>query len=244
MASSIKVKAAPRVGKGSSASRQLRRSGWFPGVVYSKGRPGQNVQVNEHEFRKSLHGHASEHVLMDLDIEGRDSIKVLLQEVQHNSLTGAITHADFHEVSMTEKLRVEVRLELSGVPVGVTQGGGVLEFLMREVEIECLPGDLMEVIKVDVSHLNVGDNLTVADIKLDPAKYGLITHRELAVAMVAMPTVEEAPKAAEAVEGAAAAEPEVIKEKKPTDEKAGDKAAEKAGDKKAAAEKKPADKGK
>lgn len=242
MASSIKVKAAPRVGKGSSISRRLRRDGWFPGVVYSKGRPGEMVQVNEHEFRKSLHGHASEHVLMDLDIEGKDSIKVLLQEVQHNSLTGAITHADFHEVSMTEKLRVEVRLELAGTPVGVTQGGGVLEFLMREVEIECLPGDLMESIKIDVSGLNLGENLTVADIKLDPAKYTVITDRSLAVAMVAVPTVEEAPKPAEATGEAAAtaAEPEVIKEKKPADEKAG---AEKAGDKKAA-EKKPAEKGK
>lgn len=223
MASSIKVSAAPRTAKGSIESRRLRRGGWFPGVVYSAGKKGQMVQVNEHEFRKSLHGHSSEHVLMDLDIEGKDSIKVLLQEVQHNALTGQITHADFHEVSMTETLRIEVRLELTGIPVGVTQSGGVLEFLMREVEIECLPGDLMEVIKVDVSGLNVGDNLTVADIKLDPAKYTIITDGGLAVAMVAMPTVEEEVKPASA-EGAAAAEPEVIKEKK-AEEKEGEKAA-------------------
>lgn len=217
MATSIKVSAAPRAAKGSSASRRLRRGGWFPGIVYSNGKEGRMVQVNEHEFRKCLHGHASEHILMDLDLEGGESLKVLLQELQHNSLTGQITHVDFHEVSMTERLRVEVRVELAGIPVGVTQSGGVLEHLMREVEVECLPGDLMEVIKVDVSGLNVGDLLSVSDIKLDPEKYTIITDGELAVAMVSMPKVDE-PKAAE--EGAAgAAEPEVLKEKKPVEEK-------------------------
>ncbi|HMO50895.1 MAG TPA: 50S ribosomal protein L25 [Kiritimatiellia bacterium] len=214
MAQSVKVNALPRAEKGSSISRRLRRSGFFPGVVYGAGKSNQMVQVNEHEFRKSLHGHSSEHVLLDLDIQGQSPIKVLLQEVQHNSLTGQITHADFHEVSMTEKLRVEVRVELVGIPVGVTQGGGVLEHLLREVEIECLPGDLMEEIKVDVSGLGVGDNLTVADIQLDASKYEIITHGELPVAMVASPTVEEEKPA----EGAATAEPEVIKEKKPAEE--------------------------
>jgi large subunit ribosomal protein L25 len=173
------------------------------------------VQVNEHEFRKSLHGHSGEHVLLDLDVGGPEVKKVLLQEMQQNALTGRITHADFHEVSMTETLRVEVQLELTGEPVGVTVGGGVLEHLLREVEIECLPSDLMEVIEVDVSGLEVGDSLTVADIKLDASKYQIITHGDLAVAMVAAPTVEEV--AAPGAEGAA--EPEVLKEKKPEAEK-------------------------
>ncbi len=227
MASSIKVSAAPRAVFGSSASRRLRSKGWFPGVVYGAGKSGQSVQVNEHEFRKSLHGHSSEHVLLDLDIEGQDTIKVLLQEVQHNSLTGQITHADFHEISMTEKLRVEVRIELTGVPSGVSQQGGVLEHLLREVEIECLPGDLMEVIKVDVSGLKLGENLPVSAIQLDASKYAIITDGDLAVAMVAMPKVEEEAKpAAEAAAAGGAAEPEVIKEKKAEEgaPAAGDKA--------------------
>ncbi|HMP89178.1 MAG TPA: 50S ribosomal protein L25 [Kiritimatiellia bacterium] len=213
MAQSIKISVAPRAAKGSSESRRLRRGGWFPGVVYGVGKQPQMVKVNEHEFRKSLHGHSSEHILLDLDIEGQDSKKVLLQEVQHNSLTGKITHADFHEISMTETFRVEVQIELVGVPVGVSQNGGVLEHLLREVEIECLPSDLMEVIEVDVSGLGVGDSLSVSDIKLDAAKYKVITHGELAVAMVAAPTAIEEPVAP--AEGAAVAEPEVIKEKKP-----------------------------
>jgi large subunit ribosomal protein L25 len=154
-------------------------------------------------------------VLLDLAVQGQDVIKVLLQEVQHNSLTGSIIHADFHEISMTEKLRVEVQIHLTGTPVGVTQGGGVLEHLLREVEVECLPSDLMEFIEVDVSNLNIGDNLTVADIKLDAARYHILSQADLAVAGVAAPAAEEEKPAEEAVAGAEAAEPEVIKEKKP-----------------------------
>jgi len=227
MAQGIKVKALPRSGKGTSNNRRLRRSGMFPGVVYGAGKNPEMVQVNEHEFRKSLHGHASEHVLLDLEIEGGESKKVILKDVQHNALTSKITHVDFLEVSMTKKLRVEVRVHLVGTPAGVAQQGGVLEHLLREVEIECLPGDLMEAIDVDVSALNIGDNLTVADIKLDPARYQIITHGELAVAAVAAPTAEEVKPAAEAA-AAAPAEPEVIKEKKPADEKEQPKEKEKA----------------
>jgi len=209
MAEAIKINAAKRAVKGSSAGRRLRRQGLFPGVVYSAGKPGQNIQVSEHEFRKSLQGHSSEHILMDLEIDGAGALKVLLQDVQHNALTGQIMHADFHEVSMTEKLRVEVVIELVGTPVGVSMGGGVLEHLAREVEIECLPGDLMETIKVDVSGLDVGESMTVSDIQLDASKYHIISDGDVAVAMVAAPTVE-APK-----EGAeAAAEPEVLTAKK------------------------------
>jgi len=230
MAQSILISASPRTKTGSSEGRRLRRSGNFPGVVYGAGRPVVMVEVNEHEFRKSLHGHSSEHVLLDLEIKGGETKKVILQEVQHNSLTGVITHADFHEVSMTEKLRVEIRIELTGIPTGVTQGGGVLEHLLREVEIECLPGDLMEKIELDVSNLNIGDNLTVADIKLDTSKYHIISDPGLAVAAVAAPAKEEEVVAAvpAAGEAGAVAEPEVIKEKKPA---ADEKEAEKGKDK-------------
>lgn len=226
MAQAIKVSAALRADKGTSASKRLRRGGWFPGVVYGAGKQNCMVKINEHDFRRSLQGHSSEHVLLDLDIDGQDPVKVLLQEVQQNALTGQITHADFHEVSMTEALRVEVKLHLVGTPVGVTQGGGVLEHLLREVEIECLPGDLMEAIDIDVSGLNVGDSLCVSDIKVDSAKYAIITHGDLAVAMVAAPAVEEEVKPVEGAAAEGSSEPEVIKEKKVESDKkaeAGDK---------------------
>lgn len=223
MAQAITIKATPRAGKGSSECRKLRRTGSFPGIVYGAGKDVVMVQVNEHDFRQRLHGHASEHVLLDLDISGVETKKVILQDVQHNSLTGRITHADFHEISMTEKLSVEIRLVLTGTPVGVAQSGGVLEHLLRAVEIECLPGDLMEEIALDVSAMNIGESMTVGDIKLDATKYRILTDAGLAVAAVAAPVAEE--EVAAPAAGEAAAEPEVINEKKVEGEvKEGEKA--------------------
>jgi large subunit ribosomal protein L25 len=96
--------------------------------------------------------------------------KVLLQEVQHHPVTGRILHADFQEISMTEKLRVEIPVRLSGEPAGVTQQGGVLEHILRAIEVECLPGDIVEQFDVDVSALQIGDRLSVSDIKVDAAR--------------------------------------------------------------------------
>ncbi|HMP73196.1 MAG TPA: 50S ribosomal protein L25 [Kiritimatiellia bacterium] len=215
MATAVKISAEPRTAIKTNENKRLRKTGWFPGVVYGAGKDVQLVKVNEKEFVTSLHGHASEHLMLDLEIKGQETKKVLLQEVQHDSLRGGIVHADFHEVSMTETLRVEIPLELDGTPYGVATQGGVLEHLLREVEIECLPGDLMEVIHLDVSAMKIGDVLTVGDVTLDPDKFKIITDADLPVAAVAAPTVEEATPAA-----GTGTEPEVIKEKKP-DEKAG-----------------------
>jgi large subunit ribosomal protein L25 len=212
MATAVKVSAEPRNTTGTPDNNRLRKTGWFPGVVYGAGKDVQLVQVNEKDFTTSLHGHSSEHLMLDLEIKGQETKKVLLQEVQHNTLKGGIIHADFHEVSMTETLRVEIPVELDGTPTGVSLQGGVLEHLLREVEIECLPGDLMEIIHLDVSGLSIGDVLTVGDIQLDSAKYTVITDADLPVASVAAPTVEE--EVAPVAEGA---EPEVIKEKKVED---------------------------
>lgn len=211
MATAIKVVAEVRTAAGSSAGRRLRRTGKFPGVVYGVGKTPMNIQLDEKIFKKALQGHASEHVMMDLDIPGVETKKVLLQEVQHHPVTGQIVHADFHEISLTEKLRIEIPLRLVGEPVGVSQQGGVLETLLRAIEVECLPTDIVEAFDVDVSALSIGDSLSASDVKLDPAKYTLVTDPSLAIAAVAAPREEEA--AAPTAE-ATAAEPEVIKEKK------------------------------
>lgn len=211
MATAIKVTAEVRKFAGSSAGCRLRRSGMFPGVVYGVGKPPMNVQLNEKAFKHATHGHTAEHVMLDLDIPGVETKKVLLQEVQHHPITGQIIHADFHEISMTEKLRIEIAVHLVGDPVGVTQHGGVLEHLLRSIEVECLPTDIVEAFEVDVSGLGIGDSLTAGDVKLDPAKYTLVTDANLAIAAVSAPRQEEEPAPAAA---AAAAEPEVIKEKK------------------------------
>ncbi|MFH0908805.1 MAG: 50S ribosomal protein L25 [bacterium] len=218
MANAMKVAAEPREVGGTSHVRRLRRGGVLPGVVYSEGAEGLKIQVNEHIFNKALKTHHSEHLIMDLDITGQATRKVLLQEVQHHPISGKIIHVDFHEISMTKKLRLEIPIKLVGEPVGVTQQGGVIEYLIRAVQVECLPSDIVEHIDVDVTKLDIGDRLTVGDIALDMAKYSILTNKDIAIAAVTAPREEEVVAEPEVVAGAG--EPEVLREKKEEGEEA------------------------
>jgi large subunit ribosomal protein L25 len=191
----------------------LRREGWIPGVVNSPQGESHLIRLNRHDFELRLQHHASENLILDLVVDDAPPKKVLLKEVQHDYVTGAVLHADFVEISMTRRMRVNVPLRLVGEPVGVTQEGGVLEHPLREIAVECLPGDLVEQIEVDVSHLTIGDSLLVRDVVVDP-KLTILTAREVAVALVSAPRAEEVPVAAEAAPGAEAPqEPELIGEK-------------------------------
>lgn len=220
MATDSKIAAESRADTGSTASRRLRREGWLPGVVNNEKLESKLIMVNQHDFKMMLHTHRSEHVMVDLAIDGGEGRKVLLKEVQHDPLSGEPQHAEFLEVSLTKKMTVDVQLVLVGEPVGVLNAGGRLEHLLRELEVECLPMDLVESIEVDVSGLNIGDVLTAGDLTLD-SKLTLKTDPDIAVASVAAPTTEEEPAAgAEGAEGVvasdgapASAEPEVIGEK-------------------------------
>ncbi len=212
MARVLAVKAEQRSGSGTSVARRLRRSGAVPAVVYGDGKPGLSIQLDRHQFVKTMGAHLDEHPILDLEVTGVAPKKVLLQAVQYHPITGAVIHVDFHEVSMTKKLRVEMPIRLVGEPTGVSQQGGVLEHILRVVMIECLPGDILEHIDVDVSALSIGQNLNVGSIKLDPAKYRVVTDATLAVAAVKAPREEEAAATPEAAAGAA--EPEVLREKK------------------------------
>ena len=236
----LKIKAQPRAQSGTAAAGRLRQQGLLPAIVYGAGKPGRLVQLNAHSFQQALRGHAGEHMLMDLEVEGSGTTKVLIKEIQHHPVTGHIIHADFNEVSMTEKLRVEVPVRLVGEPVGVTQQGGILEHLLRQVAVECLPSDLVESLSLDVSGLSIGDSLTVANIQLDPARYTILTAKDVAVATVAAPRIEEEPTPAAAVEGEGApAEPEVITAKKEEGEEGEESEPGKKGEGKKAEGKKP-----
>lgn len=215
MKETITVKAEPRDRVGSSAMGRLRREGRIPAVVYSEGKTGENVQIVAHDFAQMMKRHHSEQMLVDLDVAGGKPRKVLLKAMQHHPIDGRVTHIDFYEVSMTRKLRVSVPLKLVGEPVGVTQEGGILDHLLRTIEVECLPADILEEIPIDVAGLAVGKHLSVKDIKLDPAKYAIVTGADVAIAAVSMPKAEE--EVAAPAEGEAGAEPEVITAKKPED---------------------------
>jgi large subunit ribosomal protein L25 len=223
MSDAIKIEAKTRKEEGSSAARRLRRNGVLPAIVYGAGNDPGMIALNEHDFEQLLRHHASENLVIDLAVDGDKVKKVLLKDVQHHPVSGQVLHADFQEISMTEMLRVNIALELTGTPSGVSQQGGVLEHLLREVEVECLPADIVEEIEVDVSALNIGDSLAVEDLPIDTSKYTVLTAADIAVAAVAAPRVsaaeeEEEAEGEAAEEGVGPAEPEVIKEKKEEDE--------------------------
>jgi large subunit ribosomal protein L25 len=222
MAKEIVIKAATRTEMGSASARRLLKKGVLPAVI--GGRDGKSIpiQLEHHAFDMLLKRHTGENLLVDLVVDERTPLKVLLTEVQRHSLTDMTLHADFLEISMTETMRVNIALELAGEPEGVRQGG-ILEQILFSVEVECLPGDLVESIEVDVSGLQLNGTLTVADLVVPPA-LKIVSSRDLPIVHVTLPsvaeeTVEGAAAAAEGAEGKAA-EPDVIAKGKKEEEEA------------------------
>lgn len=211
----IKLAANKRDIRGSHRVSRLRKEGWLPGVVYDNKGQSQPIQLKRHEFELLLRNRAGENLIMDLSLDNSEPRKVLLKDIQRDHIRDNLTHVDFMEISLTRKLRVPVSIRLTGDPVGVTQEGGVLEHLVRTVELECLPMDLVKELVLDVSQLKIGDSLFVRDFKVDTQKLTLLTAPDIAVVSVLMPHIEEEVKPEEAAAAeAGAAQPEVIGEKK------------------------------
>jgi len=216
MAKENKLVAETRALSGSASARRMRHEGWLPGIINTDKGEARMIRLNRHDFEMMLHRHASENLILDMQVDAGEPRKVLLKEVQHHNVSGEAIHADFLEISMTKKMRIHIAIHLVGEPVGVSLEGGVLEHPVRQVEVECLPTDLVEQIDVDVTAMKIGDSLLVRDMKVDP-KLTILTPGDVAVALVSEPHVEEvaAPVEGAAVEGeAAAAEPAVIEKGK------------------------------
>src|SRR3954453_20966508 len=210
MAKQVKLTAERRTATGRSAVRKLKASGSIPAVIYGAKDKPETLQVSKREINAMLSHAAGENILVELEIAGKNRL-ALVQEVQHAPLGGAILHIDFHAVSMEEVIEADVPVEPVGTANGVKNMGGLLEQNLRSLAIECLPRDLPDVIKVDVSALNIGDAIHVRDIQV-PAGVASKAPADLTVFSVLAPAVEEEPAAAAVPE--AAATPEVIREKK------------------------------
>jgi large subunit ribosomal protein L25 len=209
MAKQAKLTAERRTATGRSAVRKLKAAGSVPAVMYgSKDKP-EALQVSRRDINSLLSHAAGENILVELEIDGKNRL-ALVQEVQHAPLGGAVLHVDFHAVSQDEVIEADVPLEPMGTANGVKNMGGLLEQSLRTLEIECLPRDLPDVIRVDVSALNIGDAIHVREIQL-PSGVSTRIQPDLTAFSVLAPTVEEEPVAATAE---AAAGPEVIREKK------------------------------
>jgi large subunit ribosomal protein L25 len=223
------VPAESRRETGKNANRKLRSRGLIPGVLYATGAEAVPVQVSPGEIGAILKSASGENTLFDLELGGQRR-KVILKEFQREPLRGKLLHADFYEVALDKRLTVKVHIELEGTPVGVKVQGGIVDFVTRELEVECLPADIPAKIAVDISHLELGKHFRVSDLELGD-KVRLLAEPEVVIAHVVLPRAEVAAEAAategaapEAEAAAATAEPEVIKKGKA--EKAEDEAAE------------------
>ncbi|PYI90322.1 MAG: 50S ribosomal protein L25 [Verrucomicrobia bacterium] len=209
MAKQVKLTAERRTAIGRAAVRKLKASGSVPAVMYgSKDKP-EALQVSKRDINALLSHAAGENILVELEIAGKSRL-ALVQEVQHAPLGGAVLHIDFHAVSQDEVIQAEVPLEPVGTANGVKNMGGLLEQNLRSLAIECLPRDLPDVIRVDVSALDIGDSIHVREIQL-PSGVSTRIQLDLTAFSVLAPTVEEEPVTAVAE---VAAGPEVIREKK------------------------------
>lgn len=203
----IRIKAEARTEQGTGAVRRLRRTGMIPGSVMKMKKGGTDlIKLPEHDFMMAMRGRTGKQVLVTLDMGGSE-VPVLLREMQNDVLKGTPIHVDFSEVSLSEKVRVTVPLYLVGEATGVKLGGGVLEQVLRTIDIDVLPVDIPEKFDVDVAGLGLDQTLFVRDLQLGD-KYTIVTRGELAVAVV------KAPDDVPAAGGAAAATPEVIKKGK------------------------------
>ena len=204
----IKIKAEARTEQGTGAVRRLRRTGMIPGSeMKMKKRGTELVKLPEHDFMMAMRGRTGKQILVTLDMNGTE-VPALLREMQNDVLKGTPIHVDFSEVSLSEKVRVTVPIYLVGEAKGVKIGGGVLEQVLRTIDIDCLPTDIPEKFDVDVTALGLDQTLFVRDLQLGE-KYTIVTRGELALAVVKAP--DDAPGAAA---GAEAATPEVIKKGK------------------------------
>jgi large subunit ribosomal protein L25 len=231
------VPAESRSETGKNANRRLRSRGMIPGVLYAEGKDAVAVAVSPLEIGQVLRSAAGENTLFDLDLGGTRR-KVILKEFQREPLRGKILHADFYEVALDKKITVNVHVELEGTPVGVKVQGGLVDFVTRELEVECLPADIPERIQVDISHLELNKHLRVSDLRLGD-KVAVLADPDVVIAHVVLPKAEVAAETAvEAAPAEAAAEPEVIKKGKGEAEGAAEEKPEKGGGKAEKKEKK------
>ena len=208
----VSLECARRDGVGKGVARKLRAEGRVPGVFYGRAEESIPLIVNLKELEAVIHKAGGSNVIVDVKVAGdaAKDRKALIREIQRDPVAGSILHLDLQHISLTERITVEVPVVLVGTATGVKDAGGILEHLLRDVEVECLPTDIPSHIEVDVSGLNIGDTLHVSDLKAE--RVTIKTEGDRAIATVVPPTVLEEVKPAEE---AAPAEPELIaKEKK------------------------------
>ena len=219
------VEATIRETRGKNEARRTRVTGNVPAVVYGGKEGPVPVAVNAKQVAGILRSEAGHNTIFTLKVAGKGENKALLKDWQVDPVKGSLLHVDILRVAMDVKMRVKVPVHTFGEPQGVKLQGGIFETVTREVEIECLPADIPDEFRMDVTELTIGKHLRASELPFDPAKITLLTDPQRVIAHVVALKVEEVavPEAAAVVPGAEAAaavpaEPEVIKKGKKEEE--------------------------
>lgn len=214
MAQQANLQAASRTATGKGAARSLRRDGKVPGVIYGHGREAEAVTIDKSALNKMLIGISAGTTILDVAVDGRAPVKALIREIQRDSLRPAdIIHLDLYEVRSDEEITLAVPIRLIGIPDGVRNFGGVLDHVLRELEVEVLPSNIPDHVDLDVTALTIGHSLFVRDVKVENAK--VLNDPDTPICTVVAPRTEEAPAVVEEV---VTTEPELIRKPKAEDE--------------------------
>lgn len=230
----IELTVEKRSTRGKNEARRSRAKGKIPAVVYGAGKPTVEVAVDRKALSDVFREGAGENAIFLLKLEGTDQSRhAMIKELQRDPLSRKTQHIDFVRVLMDAKIRVKVGIEVVGSAVGVRTEGGILDIVTREVEIECLPGNIPEHIPVDVTELAIGDLIRLADIR--PVEgVTIVDDAHKVLVHVTHPTAEKAPEVVAAEAAAEPTEPEVLKKGKvlTEEEQAAEEKKEKAEEKK------------
>ena len=208
-----------RDGRGKNEANRLRASGQIPAVVYGSKKDGKvpegvALSVDPKSLLKILHSDSGANTLISLRVDGTEA-RVMVKEYQLDPVTHGLLHADFYQLAMDKAITVTVPITLKGEPKGVKLQGGLLDFVTRDIQVQCLPTDIPEHIDVDVAELMLNQSIRLRDLPQNP-NWTPVTDGDTMLVHVVMPKAEESAASAEAA--AAPAEPEVAKKGKP-DEK-------------------------
>jgi large subunit ribosomal protein L25 len=206
-----------RDGVGKGPAKRLRRSGQVPAILYGGATP-VNIAVAPKDILRLIHGHEGSTQLFRVSFDGgKDGRMAIIRDLQFDPVTENLIHVDLQEVAMDRAIQVSVAIHHVGESIGVKDTQGILEMVLREVRVSCLPGNIPEFLEADVTNLAIHDVLTVKDLKV-PEGVRVLNDPNQAVVTVAPPAAEEVAAVAAAPTETAAAEPEVLTERKPKEE--------------------------
>jgi large subunit ribosomal protein L25 len=210
----IVVEVERRTPGGKNVNRRLRKAGKIPAVLYGRGKDPAPLTVDPHAVRSILHSETGRNTIFTVNLGGGEQANAMVKDYQLDPVRGSLIHTDFLEIAMDRLLVVTVNIEVVGESEGVKLGG-LMEIVTRSVEVECLPVDIPDSIKVDISPLKINDYIRVKNLEMSP-KVKVMTDPEVVVVTIVPPAKEEvAPVEVAPVE---VAEPEVIKKGKPAEE--------------------------